>query len=351
MRAAAAASEISGSRRALVALLELLGAGGRRGLPAHRDVRVLGHVEGVEPALLGGHRQLVGRHGQVGREHGDPELHRRSIRPASRLGERNDARPPDPGRHGRRRHRRARPSWPTSACATAASSPSATRSTEDATDDRSTPTGPRRRARLRRPAHPLRRPALLGPVRHAVERARRDDGRSAATAASPSRRCKRRRRRLHAPDDGQGRGHAARRARAGRRLELGDLRRVPRPARRARSRVNAGFLVGHCALRRYVMGADAVGSEATPEQIDAMVAELGTTRIEAGGARASPPRSRRTHSDGDGNPVASPLGDATRSCSRCARTVGEHEGTTLEGIVAGLPRPVHRRRDRAARRR
>lgn len=38
--------------------------------------------------------------------------------------------------------------------------------------------------------------------------------------------------------------------------------------------VNAGFLVGHCALRRYVMGPDAVGHEATPEQIDAMVAVL-----------------------------------------------------------------------------
>ncbi len=46
--------------------------------------------------------------------------------------------------------------------------------------------------------------------------------------------------------------------------------------------VNAGFLVGHCALRRYVMGPDAVGNEATPEQIEAMVAEL-RKGIEAGG--------------------------------------------------------------------
>src|SRR3954465_476575 len=34
--------------------------------------------------------------------------------------------------------------------------------------------------------------------------------------------------------------------------------------------VNAGFLVGHCAIRREVMGAESVGSEATQAQIDAM---------------------------------------------------------------------------------
>ncbi len=34
--------------------------------------------------------------------------------------------------------------------------------------------------------------------------------------------------------------------------------------------VNAGFLVGHCALRRRVMGTDSVGGAATPEQVDEM---------------------------------------------------------------------------------
>src|SRR5512135_1794795 len=35
--------------------------------------------------------------------------------------------------------------------------------------------------------------------------------------------------------------------------------------------LNVGFLVGHCAIRRNVMGPDAVGNAATPEQLEAMV--------------------------------------------------------------------------------
>src|SRR5260221_6893253 len=34
--------------------------------------------------------------------------------------------------------------------------------------------------------------------------------------------------------------------------------------------MNVGFLVGHCALRRNVMGKEAIGNEATPEQLAAM---------------------------------------------------------------------------------
>src|ERR687894_1823542 len=67
--------------------------------------------------------------------------------------------------------------------------------------------------------------------------------------------------------------------------------------------VNAGFMVGHCALRRYVMGADAIGNEATPEQVEAMVRLLHDS-IEAGGLGFSTTLAS-SHSDGDGQPVAS----------------------------------------------
>jgi N-acyl-D-aspartate/D-glutamate deacylase len=80
--------------------------------------------------------------------------------------------------------------------------------------------------------------------------------------------------------------------------------------------LNAGFMVGHCALRRYVMGADAVGHEATPGQLDAMVALLHAS-IEAGGLGFSTTLSS-THSDGDGAPGCSP--SARRSASTRARS-------------------------------
>jgi N-acyl-D-aspartate/D-glutamate deacylase len=96
--------------------------------------------------------------------------------------------------------------------------------------------------------------------------------------------------------------------------------------------VNAGFMVGHCALRRYVMGADAVGSEASPEQLDAMVRVLHAS-IEAGGLGFSTTLSS-THSDGDGRPVASRHAGRDELLALCA-AVGEHEGTFLEGAFEG----------------
>ena len=96
--------------------------------------------------------------------------------------------------------------------------------------------------------------------------------------------------------------------------------------------LNAGFLVGHCALRRYVMGEDAVGNEASDDQLKELVAQLHEA-IDAGGLGFSTTLSS-THSDGDGKPVASRAASKEELLALCA-AVGEHEGTFLEGIVPG----------------
>src|SRR4051795_5075074 len=64
--------------------------------------------------------------------------------------------------------------------------------------------------------------------------------------------------------------------------------------------VNAGFLVGHCALRRYVMGEDASEREATQKEVGDLVRVLHES-LAAGGLGLSTTRSS-THVDGDGVP-------------------------------------------------
>jgi N-acyl-D-aspartate/D-glutamate deacylase len=99
--------------------------------------------------------------------------------------------------------------------------------------------------------------------------------------------------------------------------------------------LNVGFLVGHCALRRNVMGADAVGNEATAEQLDAMVRALHES-LDAGGMGFSTTLSF-THSDGDGKPVASRWASNDEVLALC-RAVADHEGTTLEYVTDGCLR-------------
>jgi len=96
--------------------------------------------------------------------------------------------------------------------------------------------------------------------------------------------------------------------------------------------LNAGFLVGHCAIRRYVMGAEATDREATDDEIKQIVALLHES-IDAGGLGFSTTLSG-THSDGEGKPVASRKAGKEELLALCA-AVGEHEGTFLEGIVPG----------------
>jgi N-acyl-D-aspartate/D-glutamate deacylase len=99
--------------------------------------------------------------------------------------------------------------------------------------------------------------------------------------------------------------------------------------------MNVGFLVGHCAIRRNMMGVDAVGNEATPEQLAAMVRGL-EDAIEAGGLGFSTTLSF-THSDGDGQPVASRWASNDEVLALC-RAVSGHEGTTLEYVTSGALR-------------
>ncbi|WNZ14602.1 D-aminoacylase [Streptomyces sp. 11x1] len=96
--------------------------------------------------------------------------------------------------------------------------------------------------------------------------------------------------------------------------------------------VNAGFMVGHCALRRYVMGPDAIGGQPSPEQLDAML-RLFHEAMDAGAWGLSTTQSS-THSDGDGQPVASRHAKPAELIA-LSRAVGEHEGTQIEAIVAG----------------
>jgi N-acyl-D-aspartate/D-glutamate deacylase len=96
--------------------------------------------------------------------------------------------------------------------------------------------------------------------------------------------------------------------------------------------VNAGFLVGHCAIRRYVMGPAAVGAEASIEHIAGMRSELAKS-IQSGALGFSFTNST-SHSDGDGEPVASRWATHDELIALCEE-VGLHEGTTLEGIVPG----------------
>ena len=99
-----------------------------------------------------------------------------------------------------------------------------------------------------------------------------------------------------------------------------------------RLKVNAGFMVGHSALRRVVMGERAVGEEASDEELTAMV-ELLRESLRAGGMGFSSSMAP-THNDGSGQPVPS------RHASRdelvaLARTLRDFPGSALE-FLPGL---------------
>ena len=91
--------------------------------------------------------------------------------------------------------------------------------------------------------------------------------------------------------------------------------------------LNAGFMVGHSAIRRVVMGERAVGHAATPSELDAMTALLRRSLAE-GGLGFSSTRSA-AHNDADGQPVPSRHATLEELYALC-RATGEFPGTSLE---------------------
>ena len=95
--------------------------------------------------------------------------------------------------------------------------------------------------------------------------------------------------------------------------------------------VNAGFIVGHCALRRYVLGED-FGRESTADELQA-IKNLLDQSLASGGLGLSTTRSS-THIDGEGQPVPSRWASEDEVLGLCG-IVGRHEGTSLELITEG----------------
>jgi len=87
---------------------------------------------------------------------------------------------------------------------------------------------------------------------------------------------------------------------------------------------NAGFLVGHCPIRKLVMGDRAVGYEATREELEKMKALLRAS-IQGGGLGFSSSWAK-THNDAGGQPVPSRHATREELIELCG-VVSEHPGT------------------------
>jgi N-acyl-D-aspartate/D-glutamate deacylase len=98
--------------------------------------------------------------------------------------------------------------------------------------------------------------------------------------------------------------------------------------------LNVGFLVGHSALRRAVMGQAASERAASAAEINSMTTLLDEA-IAAGGLGFST-ASARTQVDGDGNPTP-PIFAAREEFLALSAVCGRHPGTSLEFIPGSFP--------------
>jgi N-acyl-D-aspartate/D-glutamate deacylase len=98
--------------------------------------------------------------------------------------------------------------------------------------------------------------------------------------------------------------------------------------------LNMGFMCGHSALRRVVMGERAVGEKATPEELERMKRLLSASLAE--GAMGFSSTISETHNDGEGLPVPSRHA-AREELVALARVCRDHPGTMLE-LLPGVER-------------
>ena len=96
--------------------------------------------------------------------------------------------------------------------------------------------------------------------------------------------------------------------------------------------VNAGFMLGHSALRRYVLRDEANRRSATPAELVALRGVLADA-LRSGALGLSTDVSR-VHSDGNGDPVPARGATEEEILALCEET-GRWPGTTLEGIFDG----------------
>ena len=91
--------------------------------------------------------------------------------------------------------------------------------------------------------------------------------------------------------------------------------------------LNAGFMVGHSTVRRYVMGERAVGHQANPKEIEQMEELIAKSLGE--GALGFSTTVSKSHNDADGNPVPSRHASREEILS-LASVCRNYEGTSLE---------------------